>query len=556
MNLNQIDLQGFILALFIRDDNERFLLGSGIYEFVKKQLHFKANSIQSDIVEVQGDDGLFLVAQVRRANKQDFDGYVGDNTVSRSDIEKYRRAFLGFFRKNHYYTVVYIFHDGSAIQRKRGFIVDAPEVKELYQFFPEYHVSLNFEDVNYYTYSEDGDGNEIYSKNAIIPLSISPADGGLMWDEYGAVSQELNWSGTATASGIDINIDNPLNYRVPLSDLRIGGNSIQTDVPSYIHKAPIKNVTGLVSVTNTDSNGNVETYPLTLGSIELCNIGSVSDYIHKSGGSWLLEKDNYKFTVAGNLTLKASTSAYIVGLLSTNNSVASNLSANALASIALCDRLLIGGNSTNKILGTDSQGRIEIQLSKSVAPNINAMNSVLSGMNIYVRIKSHITTILSGAFATELDNLLGAQLFKGSNSITSTVGDSATKPMLGIKYYTESVDGEGFIWEEGTGGGSSVVSVDSIENVYPIWEVEGPAINPKLINITTNTTLSYTGAISAGQKLVIDMFNKTAYINGTSVVLNVSGDWVYFEKGNNKISYITDNNDALASTIYWQEVVG
>lgn len=556
MNLDEIDLKGFILALFIRDDGERFLLGSGYYEFVEKQIHFKANDFQNDIVEVQGNDGVFLAGQVRRATAQDFDGYVGDNTVSRETIETKRRAFLRFFRKNYYYTVVYIFHNGTAIQRKKGFIVDAPEVQEIYQFMPKYHISLNFEDVNYYTYSENSEGEEIYGKNAIIPLSTSPLDGGLMWDEYGAIIQELNWSGTATASGADINIDNPLNYRVPLSDLQIKGNSIQTDVPSYNHKAPIKNVTGLVSVTNTDSNGNVETYPLTLGNTELCNVGGAPDYIHKSGGSWLLEKYNGKFTVVGNLTLAASTSTYIVGLLSTNNRVASNLSANALSSVALCDMLPISGLSPNRILGTDSQGRIEIQLSKNVAPSISAMNSILAGMNIYVRTKSYVTTVLGEPLATELDNLLGAQLFKGSNSLTSTVGDSATKPILEIKYYTEAVGGEGFIWEEGTGGGTSVINVESIDDVYPLWEVDGPAVNPRLTNLNTNTSLAYVGTIANGQKLTVDMFNKTAKINGTSVINNISGDWVYFISGNNEISYTTNNNDAIASTIYWQEVVG
>lgn len=305
MNLDQITLQGFILALFIRDDGERFLLGSGMYEFEEKQLHFVANSYANDIVEVQGNDGVFLAGQVRRASAQSFDGYVGDNTIARTDIEIYRREFLSFFRKNFYYKVVYIFHDGTAIQRKQGFIVEAPEIKELYQFMPKYHVALNFEDVNYYTYAEDDDGEEIYGKNAIIPVSGGSSDGGLIWDSIG-----VEW------------------------------------------------------------------------------------------------------------------------------------------------------------------------------------------------------------------------------------------------------DSIGAIWEEGSGGGPTIISVDSVDNVYPIWELTGPAINPQLSNITTNTTLTYTGTVTSSQTLKIDMFNKTATLNGTSVISNISGDWVYFEAGNNKVLYTTNNNDADNSSIYWQEVVG
>ena len=118
MNLDSIETKCFILSLFIRDDGQRFLLGSGAYEFKKDQLHFAANTFQNDIVEVQGDDGTLLAGQVRRASTQVFDGYIGDATVSKSGIEEYRRDFFAFFRKNHFYTVVYIFSDGTAIQRR------------------------------------------------------------------------------------------------------------------------------------------------------------------------------------------------------------------------------------------------------------------------------------------------------------------------------------------------------------------------------------------------------------------------------------------------------
>lgn len=305
MNLDSISPQCFIMSLFIRDDGERFLLGSGAYQFNKKQLHFKANTYQNDLVEVQGNDGIMLAGQVRRGSAQDFDGYIGDASVPKNEIENYRKAFFMFFRKNYYYKVVYILPDGTAIQRQRGFIVDAPEVKELWQIYPEYHIALNFEDINYYAYAEDSEGEEIFGKSATVDLSIGARDGGVIWDEYGA--------------------------------------------------------------------------------------------------TW----DNY-----------------------------------------------------------------------------------------------------------------------------------------------------GLIWEDTTGSAYTIVSVDSIDNVYPIWEVNGPANNPQLADLTTNSTLTYTGNVASGQTLVIDMNNKTALLDGTSVVNNMSGDWVYLVAGNNKISYTTDNNNATSSELKWQEVVG
>lgn len=305
MAIQGVDTKCYILALFVRDDGERFLLGSGHYEFKDSQMHFEANAIQNDIVEVQGNDGYLLAGQVRRPGTQNFDGYVGDGTMSKTDTEQYRRDFFAFFRKNYFYKVIYVFPDGTAIQRKRGFLVDDATVKELYQQYPEYHVALNFEDVNYYSYSEDEEGEEIYAKMALIYPSGMATSGGLIWDAIG-----VEW------------------------------------------------------------------------------------------------------------------------------------------------------------------------------------------------------------------------------------------------------DAIGAVWEEGGGGGPTTVNVDSIAEVYPVWKVTGPAVNPELSVLTTNTTISYAGTVTASQTLVIDMFNKTAKLNGASVIGNVTGDWATFQPGNNRVVYTTNNGDALPSTIEWQEVVG
>lgn len=192
--LSDITTKPFILALFKRDDGERFLLGSGAYEFKHSQMHFSANAIVNDAIDTQGSDGSFLAGQVRRSSTQSFDGYVGDGTTTQDAIEGFRIDFLAYFQKDHFYTVVYIFSDGSAIQRQRGYLVDAPEIKELYQASPEYHVALTFEDVNYYKYAEDDDGNEAFSNTAVI-LSSYRISGGVVWDEVGAVWDKvgLEW---------------------------------------------------------------------------------------------------------------------------------------------------------------------------------------------------------------------------------------------------------------------------------------------------------------------------------------------------------------------------
>lgn len=227
MSVISVRARSFILALFIRDDGERFLLGDRGFDFKDSQLHFSANTIENDEVEKQGVDGVMLAGQVRRASVQSFDGYVGDGTTLKEEVEQMRRDFIAFFAKGHHFRVIYIDCNRNAWQRKGGYLVDAPEVKELWQIHPEYHVGLNFEDVNYYEYDENAEGEEILSNIISVPIS-SDVEGGLVWDENGAVSEpeEIEYdTETATASGNPISIADAV--QAPLKSLEIQGNTTQ-----------------------------------------------------------------------------------------------------------------------------------------------------------------------------------------------------------------------------------------------------------------------------------------------------------------------------------------
>lgn len=293
----------WIMALFIREDKQRLLLGDGAFMFNDKQQHFAANKITSTVIDVQGGNGVLLAGQTMKAANQTFEGYIGDAGVSKEEIEVFRRQFINFFKLNVPYEVVYIMPDGSAIKRQRGFVVNAPEVQELWQMFPEYSVTLNFEDVNYYKYEEDDTtGEEIYGQSATI-LLYNAITGGFTWDDKGLVWDEV---GAVTAPGK---------------------------------------------------------------------------------------------------------------------------------------------------------------------------------------------------------------------------------------------------------GGTTTVKIDSVAQVYPIWTVTGLSDNPTLENLTTGQKIQYKGRVSPGQTLEIDMLNHTAKLDGTNVVQNVTGTWLSFAPGSNRINYITDNNNAPNSNIKWAEVV-
>lgn len=211
MNIDDIKSQGWILALFIRDDGERFLLGDGYYEFAQSLQHFKPNSLANDVVELQGADGQLLAGQVIRSADQNFKGYIGDASTSQAMIEQKRQEFFRFFRVRRFYTVVYILPSGLAVQRKRGYLTEMPNAPELWQKFPEYSLSMNFEDTTYYEYNEDEGGDETYANTVQIGLS-GATGGGLIWDNVGVVWDSIGaeWEAggtggptTVTVVGID-----------------------------------------------------------------------------------------------------------------------------------------------------------------------------------------------------------------------------------------------------------------------------------------------------------------------------------------------------------------
>lgn len=250
MSVVSVEARSFILALFIRDDGERFLLGDNGYDFIDSQLHFTANAIENDEVQKQGTDGVLVAGQVRRASVQTFDGYIGDATTPKSKIEQMRRDFFAFFAKGHHFRVIYVDCNRDAWQRKGGYLVDAPEVKELWQIHPEYHVGLNFEDVNYYEYDENAEGEEILANVLSVPIS-SEIEGGLEWDEDGAISV-LPYGNSKTATGNPISIADAVE--APLKSLEIQGNTEQDGTPTPSSPVAVKVVTGENTIKITGKN--------------------------------------------------------------------------------------------------------------------------------------------------------------------------------------------------------------------------------------------------------------------------------------------------------------
>ena len=812
MYLNDITREGFILALFIRSDNQRFLLGTGAYEFKDTQLHFAANAIQNDVVEVQGNDGYLLAGQVGRPSTQVFDGYVGSNNTSRVDIEQYRKSFFAFFRKNFTYTVVYIMADGSSIQRRRGFLVDAPTVQELYQKFPEYHVGLNFEDINYYNYYENDSGEEIYGKMISIGLSNNRT-GGLVWsgldqivltgegtnftifstiantelDEitfkgdttqqtytgknllpftnqneslYGITAEAVNgnlklngnctstiygtyniWknnfsftlpagtytfskSGTApsalilnkssdssiasisatSTTSVTFTLNNSTevylgfyiaqgaSYTNILTSLQLEEGSSPTSFEPYVggtaspnpdYPQTVNTVTGEQTITISDGDSQSQEYEVNLGKnlfdksaltadyrinydgtlisnegfstsdwitvapnteytitmdaavsgyyggvgkytadgtfieriylansvtnytfktdsncykirfsdataimdsvqiekgdtattyaayftpIELCKIGNYQDYIYKSGDDWYIHKETGKYTILDTDVTEGAdyTNVYFAAFPKQTDDLSYGAYPNVSTmylSVATFKAYSLSWNRDiyiSKFVASASGSKYWVGF--PAGTSLATATTKITGGELYYALKNSTDTQITNAtLVSELEAVLAGDTYEGRTDFSVTSSNLPSWIVVkceGTAASGVTWDNIGAIWDGEGSGGIVTLTVDSIADVYPVWEVKGPADSPSLTNLTTGTSISYSGNVTSSQTLIIDMNNKTATLNGASVIQNVSGNWLWFSPGNNRVSYNTTNSDAPNSKIMWQEIVG
>lgn len=697
MNLSDITTQPYILALFKRDDGQRFLLGSGAYEFKESQQHFVANAMVNDVVEVQGSDGALLAGQVRRASVQSFDGYIGDGGVIKSSVENYRKNFIAYFQKNHLFTVVYIFADGTAIQRKRGYIVDAPEVKELYQMTPEYHIAMNFEDVNYYKYAENSEGDEIYS-NYVNVTSAATSSGGLIWDTSGessvtAEGTQFNIYGTIAETALDsftlkgqttqqtytgknlfqapsspssvwqlsyakdsdnsftlttgagvsgsayVEIDLsslpkstevtisfvsnkgtvPIRQRVngtwgtttvsdgsgykfttgssstsiafytlygdyseqsvSITNVQVEtGGSAATSFEPYVggtaspnpdYPQTVQVVTGTQKITIGDGGENTDIFTVDIGSIELCKIGDYQDYIYKSNGDWYVHKEIGKTTVdTSTITLRSNYTNIEYAVISKPSAYIYANSTYTVVGNVLCSHATPtnagtwdSASNNGCIYGQAQQSYFWIGFEKGTG--LTAIQNALSGANLYYWLATATDTqITDASLITELDSLLQtAECYDGVTTFKNEAQTAGSVPgWMVVEVTTGSGgiiwDNIGATWEEGGEGGDTYVTVDSITNVFPTITIQGPAYNPKVTNVTTGQIIQYNGNVNGSQKLIIDIEQKTAKLSGTSVISNISGDWLYLTPGVNRLTYTIDNADKNYATIEWQEITG
>lgn len=494
MNLDDITTKCYILALVIRDDGERLLLGDGYFEFKDALQHFQPNTYVNDVVELQGTDGQLLAGQVRRTATQSFDGYIGDAITSKQMIEQKRKDFIMFFRKKHFYKVVYIFPDGTAIQRKRGYIVDAPSVPEIWQKFPEYHIGLNFEDPNYYEYAENNLGDEIFAHIVSLYMTLN-IGAGLVWDEDGAVSDTWGyiWDGVQVGP------------QIPPEYTRV----------EYIY------------ATNSNTYITTNLTP-SISSILEARVYSVNQ--------------SEQFVV--------STATYRIAKFTANRKVgatvgSTNYTSTQDGSVPVTVKIDHGKVYIDNALIGDGSGA---SLGALAPLEINRGKYGTSyyygyGRLYYVRISvDGVNDDFIGYPVRDQDNTYG---------LFNTV-DQTFYPSQGTNKFRGGPDSPDIPVPI---SGPTIVTVDGVDSALPTWQVDGPATNPTITNLTTGKSMTWVGTVPAYQKLVVDMAEMTATLEGANVFEYLSGEWIELVAGNNTISY-SATGTVDPSKLSWNGVEG
>jgi hypothetical protein len=82
-----------------------------------------------------------------------------------------------------------------------------------------------------------------------------------------------------------------------------------------------------------------------------------------------------------------------------------------------------------------------------------------------------------------------------------------------------------------SGGGTAACTNAGNRKTPPVIRIYGYAVNPQVLNVTTGDRISVTGTIAAGDYLELDVYNRTAKLNGTTLRNNLidSANTVWWE---------------------------
>lgn len=271
-----------------------------------------------------------------------------------------------------------------------------------------------------------------------------------------------------------INNNMPDGSAVDVTNIQIEAGSTATAFEPYVGGTPspnpdypqdVQTVTGEQTVTVSDGVES-QSYPISLGSIELCKIGDYRDYIYKSGDDWYVHKATGKMALDGTESWSNSgnwwgsgranygmycyfTDLALIGAETTYNHA---LFCNDFSEAETGLSLRSGATEGIKQNGGTGQQYIALAIAQTRLTDVTSQALALSSLKNWLSTNKPIvyhtlvtptdTKITDATLVGQLEALWSAMSYNGQTNFVITASDSGALPaILEVKAYQKSLNG-------------------------------------------------------------------------------------------------------------------
>jgi len=206
--------------------------------------------------------------------------------------------------------------------------------------------------------------------------------------------------------------------------LKCKGSIVQNGEPSPDNPIDVQVVTGTQTLTITNGT-NIQTYTLTLGSLELCKIADYQDYIYKDGDDWYVHKE------FGKVNFNDLTWSVTVGTILGTTDIPNikYVDSNQKIGVALAQKYIVRQ-------GSGLSNYINYLAVDKTKVNVNTGSTQVNPTGIfYYELENYTNTKITDAtLISNLDTILSTgYLKKGTNTISVTSTGTNLPSIIYIK---------------------------------------------------------------------------------------------------------------------------
>lgn len=212
----------------------------------------------------------------------------------------------------------------------------------------------------------------------------------------------------------------------------VGG--IASPNPSY--PQPIQVVTGEQTVSINGTN-----YPISLGSIELCKLGTYQDYIYKDGDDWKVHKATEKYVFNTSITDGLSRQNFGYVYNATNNPLVGKNTPMA----GFCSHFTVEDTTTTWTgagrVGMNSLGALWFMTTNTSGGDTRTYQEFADWLSInkvavyYALATATDTEITDSTLISQLNAIASASLENGTNTLTNSATGSNLAGDMEVGYY-------------------------------------------------------------------------------------------------------------------------